>query len=91
LVPKDAECARKLAARTLTNLYNQRPAWLANAHRELDEAVFEAYDWKPSLSDEEVLAGLLELNLSAAARQESPIEVEAPPKRGPPRLRRGHS
>jgi hypothetical protein len=79
LVPKDAESARQLAARTLTNLYNQRPAWLDNAHRELDEAVFAAYDWKPTMSDEEVLAGLLELNLSAAAREELPLAVEPVP------------
>jgi hypothetical protein len=66
LVPKDGEAANKLAARTLTNLYNQRPAWLVNVHRELDEAVFAAYDWKPGLSDEEILRNLLELNLAAA-------------------------
>jgi hypothetical protein len=28
--------------RTLTNLYNQRPTWLANAHTRLDGAVFAA-------------------------------------------------
>ena len=27
-VPKDADCAASLGKRTLTNLYNQRPAWL---------------------------------------------------------------
>ena len=49
--------------RTLTNLYNERPAWLARAHRQLDEAVFAAYGWPPDLSDEETLARLLALNL----------------------------
>jgi hypothetical protein len=34
-----------LAKRTLTNLYNQRPTWLANAHADLDAAVFAAYGW----------------------------------------------
>ena len=29
----------ELKKRTLTNLYNQRPAWLANAHADLDRAV----------------------------------------------------
>jgi hypothetical protein len=29
----------ELKKRTLTNLYNQRPAWLDNAHKELDAAV----------------------------------------------------
>ena len=37
-VPKDEECAKELKRRTLTNLYNQRPAWLDHAHRRLDEA-----------------------------------------------------
>jgi len=32
----------ELKKRTLTNLYNQLPTWLDNAHRRLDEAVFAA-------------------------------------------------
>ena len=64
LVPLDAECAPELAKRTLTNLYNERPAWLANAHRRLDEAVFAAYGWPADLTDDEILAKLLELNLA---------------------------
>jgi hypothetical protein len=67
LVPKDAECAKELKKRTLTNLYNQRPTWLDLAHRRLDEAVFDAYGWDPDMSDEEILAKLLELNLQRAA------------------------
>jgi hypothetical protein len=55
-----------LKKRTLTNLYNERPAWLANAHRALDAAVFAAYGWPPTLSDDELLAKLLALNLSRA-------------------------
>jgi hypothetical protein len=70
--PKDEECARRLAERTLTNLYNERPAWLVNAHRELDEAVFAAYGWKPDVSDEQILAGLLAENLAAGSQQEQP-------------------
>jgi hypothetical protein len=31
--------AKELKKRTLTNLYNLRPAWLDNIHSELDEAV----------------------------------------------------
>ncbi|MBC7808182.1 MAG: class I SAM-dependent DNA methyltransferase [Akkermansiaceae bacterium] len=50
-----------LKARTLTNLYNARPAWLDTAHRKLDEAVFAAYGWQPNLSDDAVLAALLAL------------------------------
>ena len=43
---RDAECAAKLAKRTLTNLYNERPAWIANAHAKLDAAVAAAYGWQ---------------------------------------------
>jgi hypothetical protein len=53
----------ELKKRTLTNLYNQRPTWLENAHARLDEAVFAAYGWPPDLTDEELLQNLLALNL----------------------------
>jgi type II restriction/modification system DNA methylase subunit YeeA len=52
-----------LKKRTLTNLYNQRPTWLVNAHAALDAAVFAAYGWSDQLPDSEILARLLELNL----------------------------
>ena len=35
----------ELKKRTLTNLYNQRPTWLQNAHAALDRAVWDAYGW----------------------------------------------
>jgi type II restriction/modification system DNA methylase subunit YeeA len=54
LNPPDATEA-ELKKRTLTNLYNARPAWLAEAHRKLDEAVFAAYGWPASLTDAEIL------------------------------------
>jgi len=60
---KDDAAARQLARRTLTNLYNERPEWLAQAHRRLDEAVFAAYGWDPAMTDDELLAALLKLNL----------------------------
>jgi hypothetical protein len=72
LVPRDAESARALAKRTLTNLYNQRPAWLDLAHRRLDEAVCAAYraarggDWSADLPEERLLEQLLALNLADA-------------------------
>jgi hypothetical protein len=62
LIMKDAESAQQLQKRTLTNLYNQRPTWLDLAHRKLDEAVFAAYGWDASISDEEMLFRLLTLN-----------------------------
>ena len=33
------------------------------AHKALDQAVFDAYGWDTLMSDEEMLAALLELNL----------------------------
>jgi len=64
LVPRDAECAARLKARTLTKLYNERPAWLAACHAKLDAAVAAAYGWRSDLSDEQLLASLLDLNIS---------------------------
>ncbi len=66
-VPKDPDCAASLSRRTLTNLYNQRPAWLDLAHKKLDAAVFAAYGWDAGMSDEELLERLLKLNLERAA------------------------
>jgi hypothetical protein len=67
--PRDEECAAKLKKRTLTNLYNERPAWLAHAHAKLDAAVAAAYGWAADLSDEEILERLLALNLERAAEE----------------------
>ena len=53
----------ELKKRTLTNLYNQRPTWLANAHVRLDRAVFAAYGWPLDISDGDILKKLLTLNL----------------------------
>jgi type II restriction/modification system DNA methylase subunit YeeA len=65
-VPKSDKEAEQLAKRTLTNLYNERPTWLDLTHRKLDEAVFAAYGWETSLSDDEILARLLALNQERA-------------------------
>jgi len=53
----------ELKKRTLTNLYNQRPTWLDNAHKRLDAAVFAAYGWPEDTADEDILKNLLALNL----------------------------
>lgn len=66
-VAKDAEAALKLKERTLTNLYNQRPQWLADAHATLDRAVAAAYGWPEDIATDEALAKLLALNLERAA------------------------
>jgi hypothetical protein len=69
LEPRDADCAAKLKKRTLTNLYNERPAWLDLAHKKLDAAVAAAYGWPPDLSDEQLLERLLALNLERAEEE----------------------
>jgi hypothetical protein len=69
IVPKDEECAAQLKKRTLTNLYNERPTWLDLAHKRLDAAVFAAYGWDPAISDDDLLAALLTLNLERASAQ----------------------
>ena len=53
----------ELKRRTLTNLYNDRPTWLDLVHKKLDEAVFAAYGWPLDLTDGEIIARLLALNL----------------------------
>jgi hypothetical protein len=55
-----------LAKRTLTNLYNARPTWLAQAHERLDAAVLAAYGWPVAIDREDLLARLLALNLARA-------------------------
>ncbi len=69
VVPADDATSKKLAKRTLTNLYNERPTWLDLAHKRLDEAVFAAYGWPADLSDDDLLARLLALNLERAAAE----------------------
>ena len=73
ILPKDEAAAKELKKRTLTNLYNARPAWLDHAHKALDEAVAEAYgwgnDWRAgTLTDDEILARLFRLNQERAGR-----------------------
>ncbi len=72
LVARDTDCAVRLKVRTLTKLYNERPAWLADCHAKLDAAVAAAYGWTVDLTDDQILSRLLELNLarSASVRQE---------------------
>ncbi len=64
-----------LKKRTLTNLYNAKSAgkaaWLALAHKALDQAVAAAYDWPdytPETPDDEILRRLLALNLERAGQ-----------------------
>jgi type II restriction/modification system DNA methylase subunit YeeA len=74
---RDDDCAKKLAKRTLTNLYNERPAWLANAHAKLDAAVAQAYGLPVDLTNEQILERLLALNQQRAA-DEKPATKKQP-------------
>ena len=67
IVPVSPKAAAILKKRTLTNLYNERPAWLDNVHRDLDAAVAAAYGWPADISEEDALARLLDLNRERAA------------------------
>ena len=61
-VPRDEGAAKALKKRTLTNLYNARPQWLADAHASLDAAVAVAYGWPVDITDDDALRELLNLN-----------------------------
>ncbi|WP_336245411.1 type IIL restriction-modification enzyme MmeI [Thiorhodospira sibirica] len=64
MLPKPGHEA-DLKQRTLTHLYNQRPAWLQNAHQTLDHAVAAAYGWPDHpLPETDILTHLLTLNRS---------------------------
>lgn len=82
IVPKHGH-EKDMAKRTLTNLYNERPAWLDAAHKELDKAVAVAYGWfdyTPDMPDDVILARLLALNLQrsrAAAASTAPVPLAA--------------
>jgi len=64
--PRDDDCAKRLTKRTLTNLYNERPAWLTHAHANLDAAVATAYGFDPDLTNAQILEKLLALNFERA-------------------------
>ncbi len=65
-IPQTDEAAAELKKRTLTKLYNQRPAWLTHLHEDLDSAVLAAYGWTDQPDKDALLARLLALNLARA-------------------------
>jgi type II restriction/modification system DNA methylase subunit YeeA len=75
ILPIDDKAAAILKKRTLTNLYNERPAWLDHAHRDLDAAVAAAYGWTDwdagtdrGLPDDVILERLFKLNQERAGK-----------------------
>ena len=74
ILPVSEAAAMELKKRTLTKLYNARPAWLDNAHKALDEAVAESYGWgddwrEGKLTEDEILARLFKLNQERSAKK----------------------
>ena len=63
LVPRSPEAAAALNKRTLTALYNLRPAWLDSAHKRLDKAVIGAYGWPSDISEDQIVDRLLGANM----------------------------
>ena len=61
-VPRNEAASKALKKRTLTNLYNARPQWLADAHAALDDAVASAYGWPADITNDDALRKLLALN-----------------------------
>ena len=71
ILPVSDAADKELRKRTLTNLYNLRPAWLTHAHAALDAAVAQAYGWGDdwhggTMTDDEILSRLFRLNQSRA-------------------------
>jgi hypothetical protein len=75
---------QELRARTLTNLYNARPTWLAQQHERLDAAVLDAYGWPHEIDADSLRQRLVDLNLSRAGRWpvEQPSDITATPVLG---------
>ena len=51
----------------MTDVYDARPQWLADAHAALDGAVAAAYGWGADILEEDALGALLGLNLAAGS------------------------
>ncbi len=71
--PRRDASEAELKQRTLTNLYNARPTWLANAHARLDRAVWDACGWPEDevpgeVAEDVILSRLLALNGERAGR-----------------------
>ena len=63
-VARDEAAEKALTKRTLTNLYNARPQWLADAHAALDAAVAITYGWDACISEDLAVQLLMDLNVA---------------------------
>ena len=68
---KNADCVRASRSRTKTKSFTSK-GWsvLQQIHDELDAAVFAAYGWPVTLTDEEILERLVTLNAERAAEEQ---------------------
>jgi hypothetical protein len=87
LRPK-TEAAVKLKERTLTNLYNQRPRWLADSHEALDRAVAASHGWPEDISTEDALAAFWRSTSSGRGRRRGKSALTRPALHAPPGGRR---
>ena len=78
---------KALRKRTLTNLYNARPQWLANAHATLDAAVAAAYGWPTDITKEE--PDVMSVSKRQWIATWSPRRLSAPPPAAVPATARG--
>ncbi|NLS69343.1 class I SAM-dependent DNA methyltransferase [Bradyrhizobium brasilense] len=80
ILPTNAAATAALRSRTLTNLYNEPPRWLLDAHAQLDRAVAHAYGWPDDISETDALAKLLDCNLvrlsSSATGSDEDLGIE---------------
>ena len=61
-VPRNQAASAQLKRRTLTNLYNNLPQWLVDAHHAVDAAVAAAYGWPLKSSVDDALRELMSLD-----------------------------
>ena len=60
----EGAAAKGLKVRTVTDVYDARPQWLADAQAALDGAAAAAYGWEADIAEEDALGALLGLNLA---------------------------
>jgi type II restriction/modification system DNA methylase subunit YeeA len=76
----------ELKCRTMTNLYNEYPQWLSEAHTILDLAVARAYGWRDftiEMPTAAIISRLLALNLSQPSELFAQSEGKARPAEVP--------
>jgi hypothetical protein len=76
-LPGDGADSGSEPPRTLGSLYDERPAWLIDAHAALDESVARAYGWPASIGDEDAISRLASSNFSRSGRKKLHLALSA--------------